>query len=154
MGVEELEARIKNLEDIEAIKRLKGKFAYFADTKDVPGFMSLVADDAVWEFGPWGGHHEGKEAIRKFTEDVTLDTYSFMLHNFHNVSLDVKGDTATGIWYFLVPVTNRKEERAEWLGGMYKEKYVRVNGEWKFKEVAADMKIIAPYNEGWFKKAK
>jgi len=152
MDVKALEARIKNLEDIEAIRRLKGKYGYFADTKDVPGFMSLVADDAVWEFGPWGGRHEGKEAIRKFTEDVTLATYSFMFHNFHNISLEVKGDTATGIWYFLVPATNKKEKRAEWLGGMYTEKYIRVNGEWKFKEVVTDMKFAAPYNEGWFKK--
>jgi ketosteroid isomerase-like protein len=149
MGTEDLEARIKNLEDIEAIRRLKGKYAYFADTKDVQGFMSLVADDAVWEFGKWGGRCEGKEAIRKFTEDVTLKNYSLMLHNFHEVSIEVKGDTATGIWYFLVPATSVKEERAEWLGGMYEEKYVKVNGEWKFKEVVTDMKFAVPYNEGW-----
>jgi ketosteroid isomerase-like protein len=152
MDVKALEARIKNLEDIEAIRQLKGKYGYFADTKNLQGFMSLVADDAVWEFGPWGGHHEGKEAIRKFTRETTLDTYSFMFHNFHNISLEIKGDTATGIWYFLVPATNKKEKRAEWLGGMYTEKYIRVNGEWKFKEVVADMKFAAPYNEGWFKK--
>lgn len=151
MGVEELEARIKNLEDIEAIRRLKGKFAYFADTKNLQEFMKLVADDAVWEFGPLG-RYEGKEEILRFSRDVTLDTYSFMLHHFYNVSIDVKGDTATGIWYFLVPATNRKEERAEWLGGMYKETYIRVNGEWKFKEVIGDIKFVAPYNEGWFKK--
>ena len=149
MGTGDLEARIKNLEDIEAIRRLKGKYAYFADTKDVPGFMSLVADDAVWEFGKWGGRYEGKEAIRKFSEDVTLKNYSLMLHNFHEVSIEVKGDIATGIWYFLVPATSVKEERAEWLGGMYEEKYVKVNGEWKFKEVVTDMKFAVPYNEGW-----
>jgi len=151
MGVEELEARIKNLEDIEAIRRLKGKFAYLADTKNLQEFMKLVADGAVWEFGPWG-RYEGKEEILRFSRDITLDTYSFMLHHFYNVSIDVKGDTATGIWYFLVPATNGKEERAEWLGGMYEETYIRVNGEWKFKEVIGDIKFIAPYNEGWFKK--
>ena len=82
MGVEELEARIKNLEDIEAIRRLKGKFAYFADTKSLQEFMKLVADDAVWEFGPLG-RYEGKEEILRFSRDITLDTYSFMLHHFY-----------------------------------------------------------------------
>jgi ketosteroid isomerase-like protein len=148
MGVEELEARIRNLEDVEAIRRLKGKFAYFADTKNAAAFMSLVADDAVWEFGPWG-HFEGKEEILKFTQNVTLDTYSFMLHHFYDVSIEVEGDTATGIWYFLVPATNCKKERAEWLAGVYDETYVKVNGQWKFKRVATDFKVVAPYREGW-----
>ena len=153
MGIEELEARIKNLEDIEAIRSLKGKFAYFADTKNLQEFMNLVADDAVWEFGPWG-HFEGKEEIQRFSKDVTLDTYSFMLHHFYDVSIEVKGDTATGMWYFVVPATNSKKERAEWLGGVYNETYTRVNGEWKFKKVATEFKFVAPYHEGWFEKAK
>jgi ketosteroid isomerase-like protein len=153
MGIEELEARITNLEDIEAIRRLKGKYGYFADTKNSAEFMKLVADDAVWEFGKWG-RYEGKEEIRKFTEDVTLKNYSFMLHNFHEVSIEVEGDNATGIWYFLVPATSVKEERAEWLGGIYDETYVKVNGEWKFKRVATEFKIVADYDEGWFKKAE
>ena len=42
MGIEELEARIKNLEDIEAIRRLKGQFAYLADTKNASEFINLV----------------------------------------------------------------------------------------------------------------
>ena len=151
MGIEELEARIKNLEDIEAIKRLKGKFAYFADKQDLDGFMSLVADDAVWAFGPWG-NYEGKEEIRKFSKDVTLDTYSLMLHHFYNIYIEVKGDTATGMWYFLVPASNRKKGKAEWLAGVYDEKYVRVNEEWKFKRVATEFKIVAEYDKGWFKK--
>jgi ketosteroid isomerase-like protein len=153
MGIEELEARIKNLEDIEAIKRLKGKFAYFADTQNLKEFMNLVADDAVWEFGPWG-HYEGKEQIERFSKDVTLDTYSFMLHHFYNVYIEVKGDTATGMWYFLVPSSNSKKGKAEWLAGVYDETYTKVNGEWKFKRVATEFKIVADYDEGWFKKDK
>jgi ketosteroid isomerase-like protein len=153
MGIEELEARIKNLEDIEAIRRLKGKYAYLADTKNAQEFMKLVTDDAVWEFGPLG-RYVGKEEILKFTLNITVDTYSFMLHNFHEISIEVKGDTATGTWYFMVPASNQKEERAEWLAGVYEETYVKINGEWKFKKVITDMKFVAPYKEGWFGEAK
>jgi ketosteroid isomerase-like protein len=151
MGNEELAARIQKLEDIEAIRCLKGKFAHFADTQNSAEFMKLVADDAVWEFGPWG-HFEGQEEILKFTENVTIATYSFMLHHFYNLFLEVDGDTATGVWYFLVPASNRKKETAEWLAGIYDETYVKINGEWKFKRVATEFKIVAPYSEGWFKK--
>ena len=149
-SIEELEARIKTLEDIEAIRILKGKFAYYADTKNWQDFMDLVEDDAVWAFGVFG-HYEGSEEILRFTRDI-FDKYPYMLHHFYDVAIEVKGDTATGIWYFLVPSTNGRDERAEWLAGVYKEKYVRVNGEWKFKRVDADLQIVAPYNEGWFKK--
>ena len=150
-SIEELEARIKTLEDIEAIRILKGKFAYYADTKNWQAFMNYVVDDAVWAFGSFG-HYEGKEEILRFTRDIIFEKYSYMLHHFYDVTIEVKGDTATGIWYFLVPATNAKEGRAEWLGGMYQEMYVKVDGEWKFKRVDADMQIVAPYSEGWFKK--
>ena len=148
MSAEDLEARIQRLEDIEAIRQLKGKFAHYADTQDTDGFMNLVADDAVWEFGPWG-HFEGKEEIRKFTDDVTIASHSFMLHIFYNISIEVNGDTAKGKWYFLVPATNSKKECAEWLAGIYDEQYIKVNGEWKFKRVATEFKIVASYEEGW-----
>jgi ketosteroid isomerase-like protein len=150
MSVESLEARIQRLEDIEAIRQLKGKFAYYADIKDLDGFMSLVADDAIWAFGAWG-NYEGKDAIREFSKDVTLVTYSFMLHHFYNLYLEVNGDTASGRWYFLVPSTNSTTQNAEWLAGIYDEEYVRVNGAWKFKKVTTDFKVVAPYELGWAK---
>jgi hypothetical protein len=81
MTLEELEARIKVLEDIEAIKRLKGKYGYFVDTRNWQEFMNLVMDDAVWDFGSLG-LYKGKEEILRFTRDIILDTYSFLMHNF------------------------------------------------------------------------
>lgn len=150
MTLEELEARIKVLEDIEAIKRLKGKYGYFVDTRNWQEFMNLIMDDAIWDFGSLG-LYKGKEEILRFTRDIILDTYSFMMHNFFNIFVEVQGNKATGEWYFLVPATNDKEKRAEWLAGKYEEEYVKVNGAWKFKKVTARINFIAPYDEGWAK---
>ena len=150
MTLKELEAKIKVLEDIEAIKRLKGKYGYFVDTRNWQEFMNLVMDDAIWDFGALGVY-KGKDEILRFTRDIIMDTYSFMMHTFYNLYIDVKGDTATGEWYFLVPATNAKEKRAVWLAGEYEEEYVKVNGEWKFKKVIGKVHFITPHDEGWVK---
>ena len=145
------EARIKRLEDIEAIKVLKGKYAYYADTANWQGFMDLIVEGAVWDFGEQGTYI-GKEEILRFSRDIILKKYPYTLHHFYNIFIDVKGDTATGIWYFIVPATNQIDNRAEWLAGVYRETYVRLNGEWKFKKVVGEIQIAAPHLEGWVNK--
>jgi len=150
MSSEELQARIAALEDIEAIKKLKAKYAHLVDTRNWQEFANLAIDDAVWDFGPLG-RYEGKEEIIRFTRDIILATYSFMTHFFHNPIIEVKGEEATGEWYFEVPATHAEKNRAVWIAGKYEEEYVKVGGEWKFKKVVGKIYYITPYDEGWVK---
>lgn len=150
MALDKLEARIRVLEDIEAIKKLKATYAYLVDTRNWQEFMALFTDDAVSDFGPLGCY-EGKAEITRFTRDIILKSYSFMTHMFHNPIIEVKGEKATGEWYFEVPATHTEKNRALWLAGKYEEEYVKVDGEWKFKKVVGRIYYITPYDEGWVK---
>ena len=52
MSMEDLERRIKNLEDIEAIKGLKARYcSYCDDSYDAEGIAGLFTEDAVWDGG-------------------------------------------------------------------------------------------------------
>ncbi len=146
----DLEARIGVLEDIEAIKKLKYQYGHLVDTRNWREFANLATEDAIWDFGDLG-LYKGREQIIHFTRDIILGTYSFMMHMLHNPIIEVKGNKATGQWYFEVPATDAGKNRAVWISGKYEEEYVKVNGKWKFKKVVGKIYFITPYDEGWVK---
>ena len=50
-----LEASLRRLEDIEAIKQLKAQYCSYCDDQyDVEGLAGLFTDDAVWDGGILG----------------------------------------------------------------------------------------------------
>jgi len=148
MTTEELEKRITIVEDIEAIKQLKARYcAICDDNHDPEKITDLFTSDAVWEsegIGVHQGHAAIRALFRRFQERI-----SFSQHNVMNPIIEVDGDSAKGTWYFLGPFTFRKGNRAMWLPARYEERYVKVNGEWKFKHLRAIGRMSAPYETGW-----
>lgn len=153
-----LAVRIQRLEDIEAIKWLIVQYARGADrNNDIDILMPLFTDDAVWDAGERFGRYEGKEAIRQFL----LGSGSFIGWTLHYmVSPAVKiaddGKTAQAFWYLWetanMPNSATHEPEAMWIGGTYDTTLAKENGEWKFKYVNLQIKLLTPYTEGWAKK--
>ncbi len=53
--LEKLESRVRNLEDTEAIRNLKSRYAELCDDNYNPdGITALFVEDAMWESGPLG----------------------------------------------------------------------------------------------------
>ena len=68
MDLEALERRIRRLEDLEAIKQLKARYAAYCDANyDADALADLFTSDAVWDGGMLG-RSEGREAIRQFQQ--------------------------------------------------------------------------------------
>lgn len=148
----ELEKRIRILDDIEAIKRLKARYCAVCDDDHNPAEITkLFAEDGIWE-GADVGRHEGHDAIRRLFEGFR-DRISFSQHNIMNPMIEVRGDQAKASWYFMGPFTFRKGNRQYWLAARYEDEYVKVNGEWKFKHLRAIGRMAAPYDKGWAKPA-
>jgi ketosteroid isomerase-like protein len=148
--LEELENKVRALEDIEAIRNMKMRYAAFCDDSYNPdGIADLFVEDAVWEASGLG-KFEGREAIRKFFQEASK-IFTFALHYTLNPKIEVNGDTGKGQWYVFMPCTLGDGNRAAWLAGIDHEEYVRVNGEWKFKSKVATMVFTTPFDEGWAK---
>ena len=95
MSLEDLERRVKVLEDIEEIKRLKRTYcAYCDDNYDADALAALFTEDAVWD-GGMRGKNEGREAIRSFFQQAP-QRLPFALHMVLNPIIEVEGDTAKG----------------------------------------------------------
>ena len=150
MSLEDLERRVKALEDVEDIKRLKARYCHYCDDNyDAEGIARLFTEDAVWD-GGIRGRADGREEIRQFFVGAP-QRLPFAIHMVMNPVIEVSGDTATGIWYLFQTCTYADGNRAVWGSGRYDEEYVRVNGEWKFKNLKLTSHFWTPFDEGWAK---
>ena len=150
MSLEDLERRLKVLEDIEEIKRLKARYcAYCDDSFDADGIAGLYTEDAVFDSGSFG-RAEGREAIRNHFKKAS-PILPFAIHMVLNPTIEVDGDRAKGTWYLLQPCTFAEGNQAVWGSGRYDDEYVRANGEWKFKNVKLTSFFWTPFDQGWAK---
>ena len=102
--LEQIERRLQVLEDTEAIRNLKARYAALCDNHyDADGIVSLFTEDAVWE-SPALGRFEGRDAIRNFFRGAS-GIFSFAIHYSLNGHIEVDGDTARARWYLFMPCT-------------------------------------------------
>ena len=155
MSLEELEKRVKVLEDVGEIRKLKVRYAQACDinadparTHDAGEIARLFTEDAVFDPGVMGKKIRGREAIRQaFSQD--LDWMSFAVHYVNNPIIEVDGDTGKGTWYLFQAATFIKGNRAVWGSGRYDEEYARVDGEWKISSWKLTSFFWTPFDEGW-----
>ena len=157
MGMEELEARIKRLEDIEEIKKLKATYAILCDdgldkAENLNEMLSHYTDDAAVDFGLGEeAQFYGKDGLKLFFGEVVPGSVSYCMHMVHNAVIDIDGDKAKGRYYFEAPTTDAVTGKAQWMVGTYLEEYARVDGEWKFTSIKVKWDYISPYEDGWAK---
>ncbi len=148
LRLEELEKRVRVLEDADEIRNLKARYAAYCDDNYNPDKIAgLFVEDAVWESGSLG-RFEGREAIREFFRGASK-IFTFAIHYGLNPQIEVNGETARARWYLFMPCTVGQGNQAMWRAGIDDEEYVRVNGEWKFKSKTSTGIFSTLFEEGW-----
>jgi ketosteroid isomerase-like protein len=150
MANDNLEKRIAQLEDIEAIRRLKARYCLYVDQPDEEAWVSLFTEDAVWESDKFG-IHEGRGAIRTLFKNIP-SFLRFAMHYVTNPLIEVDGARATGNWLLLEPCTFVEGNQPTWGAARYEEQYVKMGGEWKFKRLKLISSFWTPYEQGWVKR--
>ena len=168
MTVEELEARVKTLEnqirtlqDIEEIKKLQRAFGFYLEHWMAEDIIDLFADGPDTALSIAAGQFQGKDNIATFCRRGDKDRERRkeenpeFLHQVMQLSgiidVDADGKTAKGRWYGFGANALPAGERIApgWMNGVYENEYVKENGKWKFKKVRWCMTFNAPYMEGW-----
>jgi hypothetical protein len=87
-----------DVDDIEAIKRLKGRYFRLMDTKDWAGFRRLFTDDVTVDVSVDGaGVFEGVDALLAMLEPTLAEVVT--VHHGHTPEIELTSPTtATGIW--------------------------------------------------------
>jgi hypothetical protein len=129
--LEEMEKRLRVLEDIEAIKQLHRKYVYALASQQWDDMLDCFAEDAttdIWTHGLRRGKKEIGELFNSFDGRI-LPTHG---HLVTQPVISVDGDTAEGYWilYLFLP-----EPEMTWVQGRHDCKYVRVDGRWKYSEL-------------------
>jgi len=133
-----LEASMKHLEDIEAIKRLKYRYLRCLDRKLWDELAECFTEDATTAYSGGKYSFRGRDAIVRFLRE-SLGPAMLSMHHCHHPEIEITGDsTATGVWaledYLIMTKSNRGMRGA----AFYKDEYVRVDGEWKIKSTGYD----------------
>lgn len=129
----ELEKRIRVMEDIEAIKKLKAKYFRCVDKKLWEEMETVLTEDAVADYGMGIELLQGRKAIIEFLKKNLGRDSMISVHQGHNPEIEITSDTtARGVW-----VLNDRLiiQTIATLNGWryYEDEYAKVNGEWKKK---------------------
>ena len=152
-----LEARIQRLEDIEAIRNLKMRYAKLCDEGyDADGIVALFAEDDVSWVSDVFGTHVGREGIHAWFANVD-EEIRWALHLMINpvVEIGPDGTRATGSFYLLELATMSSpgggDPDAVIMTGKYADEFVKVDGEWKFKKIEVNFEQVSNLDQGWVK---
>ena len=140
MNLEELEKRIRKLEDIEEIKMLHRQYVFWLANRQFKEMLDLFTEDAIVNVGQHG-LRKGKKEIEELFSDVLSKVVN--KKDGHLVAqpiISVDGDRAKSQWimYLFFP-----EPSASWAQGKHDCEYVKENGKWKFSSV----KFTRPWPE-------
>jgi hypothetical protein len=134
-GADTVEARLRKVEDVEAIHSLLVHYGRELDKRDYKAYGALFAQDGSWKGGMGTG--TGPDAIGKMVaagfERMSPSLYEKSYHSMTSFDVEVNGESATAWsrWTWIVVGADGKPqpERA----GHYEDTLVREHGQWKFK---------------------
>lgn len=156
-----IDERIRRLEDIEAIRHLKARYAEYADEKytddhrrkpqdelDRIGRLQagLFTEDAVWDGGEHFGVCEGRGAIYAF---VRKGGWSFAMHYFLNPRIDVDGDTARARWMLWQVCTLVEGDTPCWMSAIEDDEYRRTPDGWLMSRMTFRLKFMTRFDVPW-----
>lgn len=158
MELEELEKRLRNLEDIEAIKQLQVRYVNDLTTIDWDDLVDCFTDDALVDLTV--GKVKGREAIEHFFKKKISITHVGLEGNFvvHPI-ISFAGDKARGSWLLYThfslphkvqrdPSPTADEDAPDWMQGYYEMEYVKENGIWKISLLRWTRRLRSPREPG------
>jgi len=137
--ISDLLSRVKNLEDIEAIRQLQYEYCRHMDEGfRLPELANLWAEDAVWDAGSFG-KYEGKKAIADYFKRHALEVASAS-HYMSNPEIKLAGDEATCRCLGLVPASLLTGDGAQndiWIFVTWNNRFTRSGEKWLFQSLTA-----------------
>jgi hypothetical protein len=120
------------MDDIEAIKQLKGRYCRTMDTKDWAAMRQLFTDDVEMDTtASGGGAMSGADDFMGFLRETLAEVVT--VHHCHTPEIDLTSAmTATGVW--AMEDMLRWPDGSELHGyGHYHEAYEKVDDQWRIK---------------------
>jgi hypothetical protein len=133
--LEELEKRVRVLEDIEEIKQLHRNYIFWLSNTQLEEILGCFAEKATVKIGAHEEVH-GKPAYARQLSGILGGMRPKGGHMLVQPVVTVDGDRAQGYWimnrFFYHDFAEPDGPKLKWLEGRYDCEYVREGGKWKF----------------------
>lgn len=149
---------MSQLEELEAIKRLKYQYQRCVDCKLWDELRTVFTEDATVAYDSGRHSARGPDRIIEFLLGTLGRTDVVSLHQVHCPEVDITSPTtAQGVWYLHDFVVNPGEEsggmpRHSVLqgAGFYEDRYVKVKDQWKIQHTGYErtFELILPLESG------
>jgi hypothetical protein len=149
-----LEAVIRELQDIEEIKNLHARYASLIELNRWDDVVDLFSENAIGDWGTSRGRYQGKEQLAAFFKKRGSRKSTLLGHMMIQPEIEVHGDQAFAKWQLLGmgTYTLPQGETAVWTHGKYDNQLVRENGKWKISHLKFKFAFQTPFHEGWVKR--
>lgn len=142
----ELEARLRRLEDIEALRSLRNAYHACINDGRYDEIADLFVDDGRVVLG-YLATYEGRASIDRGFRGMGERERFFIKQFIHSHEVRVEGDSGTGVSYL---EARYGRYGVSWLvSGRYDDAYVRKGGRWLFKSMIAELYYTVPMGVGW-----
>jgi hypothetical protein len=151
---------LQDLEDLEAIRRLKAVYGKYADAKytddhqrrpqaeiDAAAWQQALVftEDAVWDGGPFGTLH-GRQAIY---DSLRLGPWKFALHYYLSPLIELDGDKAHARWMLWQTGTLTQQDTPVLLTAVTEDDYVRTPEGWRMSRMVQTLKFMTCFDTPW-----
>ena len=134
MSLEDLEKRVKAIEDLEEIKKLHQNYINLMDNLQYEEVLDLFTEDATAEVRN-SGVKRGKKELSEVYLGVLAKargTTRFDGHMAIEPDITVDGDTAKGTWLIYMLFS---KPTIQWVQGKNECEYRKENGKWKISKL-------------------
>lgn len=130
----DLASRVQVLEDIESIKRLKARWWFACDTRDIQGMRACYDENNfLIDFG-FIGEFTDMDAFISVFESLACHPTHVDMHHGTAPEIEMTGpDTAKGRWRMRFQLLETEQQQVQLMSGYYEDEYARVDGEWKMR---------------------
>lgn len=123
-----------DLQELEAIKRLKYKYLRCLDEKRWDELAGCFTADATAAYSDGKLTFTGRDAIMKFLRDALGPASMISSHRVHHPEIDLTSPTtATGTWALEDVVIETKANITIRGAAFYRDQYVKQDGAWLIK---------------------
>ena len=154
--VRELEARVAELNEREAIRALRLRYHECVNEATTGEIPDLFTEDGELEFGHLG-HAKGRDQIKAFFSGLRPGRSAaegqprrglYRVRQFiHNHVINLHGDHADGFAYLEAKPVYNGESYV--VAARYDDEYVKRDGQWKFSKMSLKPYFMVPLKEGW-----
>lgn len=139
--LQDVARRLRRLEDVEAIRRLKARYLNACDSQDPESASRCFADGEVRIDMGHVGVLNHRDQFAALYRAAGCHPHILDMHHGTNSEIDLLDDShARGLWALEYRNINTKDKTVTFLSAVYHDEYQKRDGEWKIVSSRTEFK--------------